>query len=258
MHDLESLYELAVELATNAGQILLDRRAAGIKDVRSKTSAEDIVTEADLASENYIAETLREHRPDDSILGEEGTAETGSSGIRWVVDPLDGTVNFAYGIPHYAVSVGVEIDGEAVIGAVYRPATSTLFRAMRGAGAFRNDEPISVRSPVALEQCLVATGFSYWSVTRAEEAAVLGRVLPVARDIRRSGSAALDLCSVAEGTVDVYYQTDVKPWDITGAEVVASEAGARVTGYDGGRPTTSILACHPETYDDLARLILET
>jgi myo-inositol-1(or 4)-monophosphatase len=254
-HDLQQIAKIAVDLAIAAGDILREGREKGFGRVLTKSSDVDIVTEIDKASEQYISSALREQRPDDAVIGEEGTAFEGTSGVRWVVDPLDGTVNFTYGIPHYCVSIGVEADGVPVVGVVYNPATDQLYRAVVGSGASCNGEQLQVRNQTKLATALIATGFSYSSSRRALQADVLTRLAPHVRDIRRFGSAALDMCAVAAGTLDGYYELGTHPWDVTAGEVIASEAGARVSGFDGGRPVTDVIATEPAVYDALRAIV---
>ena len=228
-----ALLALATEAAIRAGRLLLAaRRAPG--DVAVKSSATDPVSEADRRAEELIVGLLRAARPDDGLLGEEGASRSGSSGLRWVVDPLDGTVNYLYGIPAWSVSIACEDDAGALVGVVHDPSHGETFSAVRGEGAHCNGEPIGVRDPVALDRALVATGFSYDAVARREQAAVVARLLPLARDIRRLGSAALDLCAVAAGRVDAYYEATTSRWDWSAGALIAAEAGATVVRYGDG------------------------
>lgn len=237
--DPKDLLELAVRLAAEAGRILVQERPRDLGVADTKSSPTDIVTVMDQRSEKFIVEGILAERPDDAILGEEGSDREGTSGVRWVIDPIDGTVNYLYEIPLWGVSIGVEIDGETVAGVVEIPMLRETFTALRGHGAYRNGEPISAYSaqsegkPVPLERALVATGFGYAAQRRAVQGAIVADLLPLVRDIRRGGSAALDLCSVACGRVDAYYERGAKPWDLSAGALIAQEAGAKVGGLYG-------------------------
>lgn len=257
-HDIDALARLAVELATEAGDIIRKGREKGFGSIHAKSTPTDIVTEIDKQSESHIVSALRERRPDDAILGEEGAAFDGTTGVRWVIDPLDGTVNFTYGIPNYAVSIGVEVDGIPTIGVVYNPATDELYRAARGTGAFCNDDAIEVRDEVALSHALVATGFGYASERRAMQARTLQDVLPLVRDIRRGGSAALDICSVAAGRIDAYYEFGVWPWDVAAGEVILIEAGGVISDFTRNRASRSVVATSCDTlHEALCQLLAD-
>lgn len=240
-----ALLELAVQIAREAGALLLQRRGdAGA--VTYKTSATDPVSEADKASEDLITRRLFDARPDDGLLGEEGADRPGTSGLRWVVDPVDGTVNFLYGIPNFSVSIACEDGDGALVGVVYEPPTDTLYTARRGAGAWRNDVALQVNDPVPLARALLATGFSYDVEDRRRQSAALARLLPQVRDVRRIGSAALDLCMVAAGRVDAYYEDTTSIWDWRAGALIAAEAGAVVRSLRGG-----LVAAGPALIDPL-------
>lgn len=232
--DLSALADLATEAAHAAGALLLDGVSRLRTVVETKTSATDMVTEMDRASETLIAEHILGARPGDAFLGEEGTVGSGTTGVRWVVDPLDGTTNYLYGFPSWAVSIGVEIDGEAVAGVVFDPFHAETFRAVRGGGAFCNDAVLRIEGAGELASALVATGFGYDPTVRAHQAAVLARLLPSVRDMRRAGAASVDLCWLARGRVDVYYERGLQHWDRAAGALVASEAGAVVHILDDG------------------------
>lgn len=247
-----SLVEIARLVATEAGVLARRRRSEGVEVAASKSSVEDIVTFADRESEVLIRSRLAELRPDDGFYGEESGAEAGTSGLTWIVDPIDGTVNYLYGIPQYAVSIAV-VEGDpdpltwrALAGAVVSPAIGETFTATVGGGAFLDGSAITVAPAVDLSQALVGTGFAYLADIRAEQALVLGGLLHRVRDIRRMGSAALDLCSVACGRLDAYYERGLSPWDHAAGALIASEAGARVAGMDGAPASREfILAAAP-------------
>lgn len=229
----DALLGVAVEAARMAGGLLLERARAGRElEVSSKSTPTDLVSEADLASERAIKGLLAEHRPDDGFVGEEGGSSQGTSGLDWVVDPLDGTVNFLFGIPQWCVSVAVR-DGEGTLaGAVYDPNRDELFTATR-AGAARMSGPEGVVELKGSERenlatAMVATGLAYDAKVRAAQAKVLTRAIPRVRDIRRFGSAALDLAWTAAGRFDAYFERTVKPWDIAAGALICERAGLEV------------------------------
>ncbi len=258
MHDLARLLDVAVGVARDAAALLRDGATGRRSDVTTKTSTTDMVTDMDRAAEALIVEGLAKARPDDAVLGEEGASRPGSSGVRWVVDPLDGTTNYMYGHVGYAVSIAGEIEGRTVVAAVADASRGELFTATAGGGARRDGEPIQVSGASDLSSALVATGFSYLSERRAHQARLLGTVLPTVRDLRRVGAASLDLCSVACGRVDAYYEAGLQPWDLAAGAVIAAAAGARVEGLDGPVPQSgSVLAATPALLDPLRALLDE-
>jgi myo-inositol-1(or 4)-monophosphatase len=212
-----------------------------------------MVSDADRLAEEAIAALIRRERPTDGLLGEEGAATGGTSGRRWVVDPLDGTTNYLYGFPVWAVSVAVEDADGALAGVVLDPSRGELFGAARGGGATLNGEPIGVREGTPLERSLIATGFAYDPDRRAEQARVLRHVLPRVRDVRRGGAAALDLAWVAAGRVDGYYERGLKPWDWAAGRLLVAEAGGAVASLPG--PPEGLAAAAPPLLDDLLRLV---
>jgi myo-inositol-1(or 4)-monophosphatase len=228
------LLDLAQRVARDAGAMLL-AGADGLRvDVTTKTSGTDMVSEMDRASEALIVKGILAERPDDAILGEETGSRDGASGVRWVIDPLDGTTNYLYRHPIWAVSVGVEVDGEVVAGVVASPGLHETFSAVRGGGAWLNGDRIAVSDATDLAGALVGTGFGYVAERRALQAAVLPHLLPAVRDIRRNGVASLDLCWVACGRLDGYFEAGGQPWDVAAGLLIASEAGAVASGLDGG------------------------
>jgi myo-inositol-1(or 4)-monophosphatase len=250
------LLELALEAAHHAGALLLDGRPADLGVAATKSSAVDVVTEMDLASEKLITGYLSERRPDDGFLGEEGAAVEGTSGVRWVVDPLDGTVNYLYGLPSWAVSIAAEFEGETVIGVVEAPTRGETFRAALGHGAFRNAQPIRCRPAPPLDQALVGTGFNYVAERRAAQADLVRQLIPRVRDIRRSGSAAVDLCGVAAGRLDAFYERGLHAWDLAAGDLIAREAGARTGGRPGLAPDGELaVAASPGVFDILQPLL---
>ena len=214
-----------------------------------------MVSDADREAERAITELLGAERPDDGLLGEEGAGVEGTSGRRWVIDPLDGTTNFLYGNPAWCVSVAVEDADGALAGVVYDATRDEAFRAARGEGAFLGEERLRVNDEQRLEKALVATGFGYESEVRAGQAELLRRVLPVVRDIRRGGAAALDLAWVAAGRLDGYFERGVKPWDWAAGALIVREAGGEVVELRGGR--FGIAAAGPRIVHELAELAAE-
>lgn len=261
MTDIDSadLLALAEDAARAAARLLVDRRPEGDLEVTAtKSSATDIVTEMDKASEALLVEHIRAVRPDDGFLGEEGSDVAGSSGVTWVLDPIDGTVNYLYAIPGYAVSVAARVGDDVVAGVVVNPVSGELWSARRGHGARLDGRPIEVNSAPELAMALVATGFGYDPRRRARQADILRTVIPQIRDIRRAGAASLDLCAVACGRVDGYYEQGLKPWDLAAGGLIAREAGARVEGL-GGRPAGEdlVVAAPPGLFERLERLLAE-
>ncbi len=242
------LLALALATAGEAAALVAAGAASAADEVDTKTSPVDVVTAVDRACERLVVDRLLAARPDDGVLGEEGAARTGSSGVRWIVDPIDGTVNFLYGLGSYAVCIAAEVDGITEAGVVVDVPTGETFAARRGAGAWstRGGVTTSLRcsAPVDLARTLVATGFAYRTDIRTRQGEVLARVLPEVRDVRRWGSAAVEICLAAAGRVDAFYQLDLKPWDHAAADLIASEAGLLVavtTGYGTGDPMVTVV-----------------
>jgi myo-inositol-1(or 4)-monophosphatase len=234
---LDQLHELAVSAALEAAQMVHVGRREGVTVADTKTSASDVVTLMDRKSEALLVDRILSARPDDGILGEEGASHVGETGIRWVLDPIDGTVNYLYGLPEWAVSVAAEIDGITVVGVVAAPALGETYVAVRGRGATLHDSDgvhaLHVNNPVDLPAALVATGFGYTVERRTAQARVVEQVLPRVRDIRRGGACSVDLCSLAAGRVDAYYERGPHAWDLAAGGLVAHEAGARIEGLHG-------------------------
>ncbi|WP_260610385.1 inositol monophosphatase family protein [Streptomyces sp. WAC06614] len=254
----KELLELALAAARQAGALLRDGRPADLAVAKVKSSPIDVVTEMDLAAEKLITGFLSEHRPADGLLGEEGASTEGTSGVRWVIDPLDGTVNYLYGLPSWGVSVAAEYAGRAVVGVVEVPMRGETFRAVAGGGARLGDVPLSCRAAAPLDQALVATGFGYLQARRAHQAEVAARVIPRVRDVRRGGSAAIDLCDVAAGRLDAFYERGLNPWDYAAGDLIAREAGA-LTGGRPGRPASGelLVAGSPAVFASLQPLLEE-
>ena len=225
----ERLLEVAVEAARAGAAILVPRFEHGReRAVASKTTPTDLVSDADLASERAIRGLLSELRPDDGFLGEEGGGERGTSGLQWVVDPLDGTINFLFGLPQWCVSVAVRDGARTLAGVVFDPPRDELFTAAGDQAPLCNGEPIAASGRTDLATALVATGFAYDAAVRAAQARVLARVLPRVRDVRRFGSAALDLAWTAAGRYDAYFERSVKPWDIAAGALLCEAVGLEV------------------------------
>jgi myo-inositol-1(or 4)-monophosphatase len=254
-HDDAALLELARRTAREAGELVLRHRRDGVSVARTKSSLTDVVTEADQASEQLIRSRLLDARPDDGFLGEEGDDLAGSSGVRWVVDPIDGTVNYLYGLPDFAVSIAALRGDEVVAGVVLAPATGTEHVATRGGGALRDGVPLQVRHAAGLDQALVATGFGYEADVRARQGSSVARLLPRVRDIRRGGSCALDLCGLAAGHLDAYVEEGTHLWDRAAAGLIATEAGARVEVWTTSHGTDLVVASAAAAFEEFAALV---
>ena len=257
MVDPVELRTLAESAARAAGALLLSGLDEVRTDVQTKSTGTDMVSEMDRAAEACIVEWLLGARPDDGIVGEEGTDLSGSSGVVWVVDPLDGTTNYLYGLSGFGVSIAAAVDGVVVAGVVLDVVRGEMFAATLGGGATRDDRPIRASTATRLATALIATGFSYEAERRARQAAVLLQVLPQVRDIRRFGAAAVDLCSVACGRVDGYYERGLAAWDLAAGGLIAAEAGAVVTAFDGGPAAAgSVVAAAPGIAASLLELVV--
>ncbi|MBO8201276.1 inositol monophosphatase family protein [Streptomyces smyrnaeus] len=250
------LLALAQEAAVRAGTLLRDGRPADLGVAATKTSPIDVVTEMDLASEKLITGYLTEHRPHDGFLGEEGASSDGTSGVRWVIDPVDGTVNYLYGRPDWAVSIAAEYHGERVVGVVAAPVRGETWHAVVGQGAFLDGHRLRCRPSPPLDQALIGTGFGYITERRVAQAAVAQELIPRVRDIRRGGSAAIDLCDVGTGRLDGFYERGLNPWDLAAGELIAREAGA-LTGGRPGRPADGelTLCASPGVFEALQPLL---
>lgn len=260
--DVVALRDLAVEVAIAGAARVRERAGAPDLRITAKSTATDPVTEVDREVEALVVEGLLSARPDDAVAGEEGADRDGTSGVRWLVDPIDGTVDFVYGIPGCNVSVAATVDDVVVAGAVVDPLHGDVFAAARGAGATRNGAAIACTSVADPALALIGTGFAYDPDERARQAAVLVHVLPRVRDIRRIGAAALDLCWVACGRLDGYYERNLQPWDWAAGSLVATEAGAVVTGLGRRRlpadlPAATVVAAGPALAAPLQALLEE-
>jgi myo-inositol-1(or 4)-monophosphatase len=255
---LSELASVALEAARAGASVLKQAAGRTPESIETKTSATDLVSEVDLQAEAAVTGVIRRCRPDDAILGEEGTERPGSSGVRWVVDPLDGTVNFVFGVPQFAVSVGAQLDGACVVGVVVDPCRDEIWTAVRARGARLNGRPL-VRSSstqrasgtVALSTALVSTGFGYRPERRRWQAQVMAGLLHQVRDIRRFGAASLDLCWTAAGRFDIYYEWGLNPWDLDAGSLICSEAGLRVETLEG----RVILAASPQLWEPMRGLL---
>lgn len=261
---MTELADLARSVALEAAALAQRRRAEGVEIAATKSSVVDVVTAADREVEELVRTRILAARPADAILGEEGGSSAGTSGLSWVVDPIDGTVNYLYGIPFYAVSIAV-VEGDpdpltwtALAAAVANPSLGELFHAHRGGGAYLGAQRLTLPGPPPVALALVGTGFSYDAAMRGWQGAVVAALLPRVRDIRRQGVASLDLCAVACGRLDAYFERTLNPWDHAAGALIASEAGARVTGRGDAPPSRDLtLAAAPALHAELAALLDE-
>jgi myo-inositol-1(or 4)-monophosphatase len=228
--DAQHLLGLAKKAAHDAGK-LISVQSPHLLSTATKSSPTDIVTEMDHASEKLILDTILSVRPDDGVIGEEGSSKSSLSGISWLIDPIDGTVNYLRGIPNYSISIAAANDKEAIVGVVYDPTLDETFTAVQGHGATLNGAAIACAA-TPLAKAIIGTGFSYSSAQRARQAEVLRAVLPAVGDIRRPGSAAVSLCWVACGRLDAFFETGLHQWDFAAGALVAMEAGADIHGVD--------------------------
>jgi myo-inositol-1(or 4)-monophosphatase len=254
----DGLLELALGAARDAGALLLDRFGGPASGVESKSSSTDMVSDADRAAERLLVERISAARPDDGLVGEEGGHVAGSSGLRWVVDPLDGTTNYLFGYPVWSVSIACEDAAGGVVAVVHDPSRGETFAAARGAGATLNGRPVGVRPPRGLDRALVGTGFAYAPDDREFQARVLTHLLPRVRDIRRGGSAALDLAWVACGRLDGFYEWGIKHWDRAAGMLLVAEAGGRVSVFDpDGGLEPCVVAAAATQHEPLRRLVTD-
>lgn len=253
----DALLDLAIHAARGAGSILVERFRAPARGIGTKSTPTDLVSDADRASEAHLRRVISGERPQDGILGEEQDDKASSSGFTWVLDPLDATVNFLFGIPWWAVSVGVADKEGDLIGVIHDPIHDETFSARRGGGSMFNGRPIQVSGCEDLEQALIATGFAYSSAARAIQAEVVARVLPKVRDVRRMGSAALDLCSVACGRIDGFYEATLEEWDKAAGRLIVREAGGVISTLASPHPSfpPGVVAANPRLHDRLKELV---
>ena len=242
------LLELARKVGLDAGALLMERPPAF--EIESKSTAIDIATQMDKKAEKFIVESLLAARPDDGIIGEEGSAVESKSGITWVIDPLDGTVNYFYGLPGWNVSIAAKDKDGSIVGVVTAPTINSTWWATRGGGAFYNGHQIHCNDPIALDRSLIATGFQYDVSHRISQLEDFSKLVPIVRDLRRNGAAAVDLCHVAMGALDGYYEAGLKEWDWAAGALVATEAGATFKQY-GQNPMRISMAAGPHLHSQL-------
>jgi myo-inositol-1(or 4)-monophosphatase len=251
-----TLRELACDIARETGTLLLHHNERGLRGLDTKSTLTDMVSDADREAETLIEQRLRASRPDDGLLGEEGAGRAGTNGLRWIVDPLDGTTNFVFGYPQWAVSIAVEDAEGPIAGCVYDPSRGEMFAAARGEGATLNGVSIHVRGTGDLGQALVATGFGYDAAQREAQAEQLRGVIGKVRDVRRGGAAAIDIAWVACGRLDGYYETGLNAWDWSAGSLLVEEAGGRWQLGPGpiGGADQAVAAC-PGVFEELRALV---
>jgi myo-inositol-1(or 4)-monophosphatase len=255
--DPVELLALAHRLGTAAGATLREAVDRTRTLVETKSTATDLVTEMDRWSEEFLTAGILAERPDDAVRGEEGADHAGTSGIEWWIDPIDGTTNFVYGMPGFNISIAAAQGSRVLAGVVVDPLHGDVFAASLGGGATRNGEPIFCSGATALATALVATGFSYDAERRRRQAEVLTRVIGEIRDIRRVGAAAVDLCGVACGRVDAFYERGLQPWDYSAGALIATEAGAVVSDLAGGPTSPAFTLAAPPAIAEPLRALLE-
>lgn len=251
------MLSVAVEAALEAGQVLLEHLHTDFQI--SKKGRVDLVTEVDLKSEEMIVDRIRRDFPDHQILAEERGSEGGGAPYKWVIDPLDGTTNYAHGYRFFSVSIGLEVEKKMVLGVVYDPVTEELFTAERGQGARLNGKPIRVSDEQNLVDSLLCTGFSYNREEIRRNVELFGRFMLNARAVRRDGSAALDLCYVACGRFEAVWELSLHPWDVAAGKLIVEEAGGRVTRFDGSSCTIydrEFLATNARIHGQVAGILL--
>ncbi|GAB2681702.1 inositol monophosphatase family protein [Saccharopolyspora gloriosae] len=259
--DNETLRTVAVQVAGEAAELARTIRDESVTGgaVGTKSSETDVVTAADRAAERLVRDRLADLRPGESVLGEEEGGAAALEGLRWVVDPIDGTVNYLYGYPWYAVSLAAQVDGRSIAGAVVEPVSGRVWSAAAGGGAFCDGEPLRVSGAERLDLALVGTGFAYDVDRRRAQASATGRLLGQVRDIRRSGAASLDLCAVAAGWLDAYYEVGLKRWDWAAGALVAQEAGAHLrlpaAGTADGLGDEAMVCATPGIADSLGEAL---
>jgi myo-inositol-1(or 4)-monophosphatase len=257
--DFRTLRAHAVRVASEASQLVADVREAAVSDISTKSTETDVVTAGDRAVERLIRERLAELWPGVPVIGEEEGGRAPATGLSWVVDPIDGTVNYLYGYPCYAVSIAAQLDGVSVAGAVADPTSDRMWTASRGGGARLNGRPLRVSAATRLELSLVATGFAYAAERRVRQAALWAALLPRVRDLRRPGASSLDLCAVAAGWVDAYVEHGLHRWDWAAGALIAEEAGAvvRLPGSDDRLGADAVFVSAPGVADALHAALVE-
>jgi len=261
MTDPDELLALATEVAYEAGSALREafgRRAEGELEISAKSTPTDLVSAADVSTERLIRSRLAAARPDDAIMGEEHDDHPGTSGLRWVVDPLDGTVNFLFGIPQWCVSIACEDGDGTVAGVIFDPLRGETWAATREGPATLDGSELRGSQQADLAPALVATGFGYDAGVRESQARVIARLLPQVRDVRRLGAAALDLAWTAAGRYDAYFERGVKPWDIAAGVLICTRAGLAVRALEPAPPAEAgILAAPPALVDELLGIVAD-
>ena len=257
MNEGEALLALATTAAMRTGDLLLERFRRPAVGVESKSSPTDLASDADRDAEDLLLDVISTERPGDGVIGEEGARKDSSSGLSWVIDPLDGTINFLFGIPVWCVSIAIRDETDTIVGVVHDPNRNETFTAIRGGGTRRNGTEIAVSQRGDLAAALIGTGFSYDAQARSEQALLLTKVLPRVRDVRRAGSAALDLASVSCGRLDGFYEAPMEQWDKAAGVLLITEAGGVVSELPapfGLSP--GVIAGGPVVHDYLKTLLL--
>ncbi len=255
---LSELLEIAKHAAEVAAAIHRRAIEAGNVEAETKRSSSDLVTAVDRETEQALVATITAARPNDAILAEEGTAISGSSGVRWIIDPLDGTTNFIHRYPFHSVAVGVEVDGQNLVGVVHDTFNNRVYAGVVGEGATCDGEPISARKDSDLRQALIGTGFLPDDAVRRAQAELLREVLPRVRDVRRSGCPSLDICGVASGALSGFYECGLGPWDIAAASAIAEAAGATVSLlHSTVFPNPFLIVANSDLTSALVRLFVE-
>lgn len=249
------LLKLAQRIGDDAAALLMQRPPAF--EIASKSTAIDIATQMDIKAEEFIVQALLAARPDDGIIGEEGSAIESKSGITWVIDPLDGTVNYVYGLPGWNVSIAARDKDGSIVGVVTAPTINSTWWATRGGGAFYNGHAITCNDPIALDRALIATGFQYDVEQRNVQIEQLQKLVPIVRDLRRNGAAAVDLCHVAMGALDGYYEAGLKEWDWAAGSLIATEAGAIFAQF-GKSPSQTSVAAGPSLHRQICQALAFT
>lgn len=257
--DPVELADLAEHAAHRGAEIVREARDGTIRVAATKSTGTDLVTDTDRAVEATLIGLLTTQRPTDAVLGEESGVTSGSSGVTWIIDPIDGTTNFYYDLPGFNISVAAAVDGHVVAGVVVDPVRGETFRATRGGGATCNGRPLHGGRPTDLARSLIGTGFSYRAERRHAQARVVAEIIGHVRDVRRMGAAALDLCSVAAGRLDGHFESGLEPWDFAAGGLVAAEAGCHLGGIGDDAPDGRlVIAASPAIAADLAELLART
>ena len=257
----QTLLALALDIAKTTSEILVNQRPENMS-YESKSTPVDLVTEMDKAAERHIVERVKQVRPNDSFLGEEGTAlpPDNPSNVKWIIDPIDGTVNYFYNHPYWAISIGVEVDGEIQVGVVAAPLLHETFYAIKDGGAFALHDGVKkqlkTNTGASIEKALISTGFGYDAERRKKQGGLLAEMVVIARDVRRAGAAALDFCYVAAGRLDAYYEFGLYPWDFAAGSLIVTEAGGKIGGLAGDKLGGDwSLAANADLFDEVDELV---